>query len=89
MSVPSESERRLQRQAAAHASWANTPNRAARLAPAHAARDARFDKLVDPDGVMNPADRAKAAASARKAFYTEMARKSAAARRRRTEAQAL
>ena len=86
MTAPSPTERRLQRQAAAHASWAKTPNRAARLAPAHAARDARFDKLVDPDGVMNPVDRGKAAASARKAFYTEMARKSAAARRQRAQA---
>ena len=81
---PSPAEQRLQHVAAAHASWAATPDRAARLAAAWAARDARFERLVDPDGVMEPGARAKAAASARKRFYTEMALKSAAARRARS-----
>lgn len=87
MSGPSEAEQRLQRVAAAHASWAKTPDRAARLAAAWEAREARFERLVDPDGVMAPAARAAAAASARKAFYAEMARRSAAARRRRQSAE--
>lgn len=81
MSAPSEAEKRLQRSAAADQSWANTPDRAARMAPAWQARDARFERLVDPDGVMTPQDRAKAAASARSAFYKDMSRKALAARR--------
>jgi hypothetical protein len=87
VSGPSQAERQLQRSAAAHASWAKTPSRSARLAAAWEAREARFERLVDPDGAMTPADRAKAAESARKAFYAEMARKSAAARRKRKSAE--
>lgn len=86
MTAPSPVEVRLQRQAAAHASWANTPDRAARMAAAWAARDARFERLVDPDGVMEPPARAKAAASARRAHYTELSRRAAAARSRRAAA---
>lgn len=82
MSAPSPAEQRLQRIAAVHSSWAKTPDRAARTAPARMAWEARFEKQVDPDGVMTPAARSKAAESARKAFYADMARKSAAARRR-------
>ncbi|WP_017612085.1 hypothetical protein, partial [Nocardiopsis salina] len=57
---------------AAHTSWARTPHRAERMAPANRAREARFEAEVDPDGVMGPADRAKAAESARKAYYQRL-----------------
>ena len=78
-------ERRLKAQLASYESWANTPDRTARTAPARAAQLARFEKLVDPDETMPPAARAKAADAAMKAHYTRMALKSAAARRKARE----
>ena len=57
-----------------------------RMAPAWAARDARFLKLADPDEVLPPAVRQRKAAALRRAFYADMARKSAAARRARRTA---
>lgn len=83
----SETEQRLQRVAAVHASWANTDDVAARMAPAWEARDARFLKQADPRGVLPPAERERRAAALRKAFYADMARKSAKSRRLRREAQ--
>jgi hypothetical protein len=44
----------------------------------------RFERKVDPDGTMLPAERAKRAENARKAHFLAMAAKSAAVRRRRT-----
>ena len=49
---------------------------------ARAAFDARFEREVDPDGVLSPAERAKRAQHARKLHFSTMAAKSAAARRR-------
>jgi hypothetical protein len=46
---------------------------------------ARFDLEVDPDGVLDPDERARRAAHARKAYFTALALKSAVARRRRAE----
>jgi hypothetical protein len=74
-------DRALRARLAAHASWAATPDRAARTAPARAALADRFERQVDPDGVMDPVERAKRAASARTAFYTRLAYRSVKARR--------
>lgn len=68
---------------AAHASWAATANRAERTAPARRAFADRWEREVDPEGVMEPAERAKAAESARKAHFTRLAYRSAQARRAR------
>jgi hypothetical protein len=76
---------RLQAQMAAHISWTNTADRAARTAKARAAAMDRFDRQVDPEGKMAPAERAKRAESARKAHYARMAYNSVRARRARTE----
>lgn len=70
-------------QIAALESWAHTPDRSARTRPARAAMDRKFEQEVDPDGVMSPADRAKAVENARKAYYLRLAQASAAARRQR------
>jgi hypothetical protein len=43
----------------------------------------RFEKEVDPDGILAPAERAKRAANARSAYYKRLALKSARARRAR------
>jgi 8-oxo-dGTP diphosphatase len=43
----------------------------------------RFERQVDPDGVLEPTERARRAQSARKAFFMRLALKSAQARRAR------
>ncbi len=68
---------------AAHESWAATSDRTARTAPARAAMLARFELQVDPDGILAPAERAKRAESARRAYFTRLALKSARTRRQR------
>jgi hypothetical protein len=75
-------DRTSQTRAAAHRSWARTPDRTRRTAPAREAADARFEREVDPHGLMSSQARAQAAESARRAFYQELARKSVASRRR-------
>lgn len=76
-------ERKLQAKLAVHASWANTDDRAARTAPARAAFADRFERQVDPDGVLEPVERARRAEHARKAHFYALALKSAQARRRK------
>lgn len=71
---------------AAHTSWANTSNRTERTAAARAGLLARFEREVDPDGTLSPAERRIRAEHARKAFYLGLAAKSAAARRRNASA---
>ena len=44
---------------------------------------ARFEREVDPDGTLSPEERARRAEAARKAYFAQLARKSAKARRRR------
>lgn len=66
---------------AAHESWARTQNRSARTAKARAALLAKFEREVDPDGILPLAERARRAEHARKAYYTRLALKSAKSRR--------
>lgn len=49
------------------------------------ALEAKFEKQVDPNNRLMPAERAKRAASLRKAYYAQLALKSARARRLRKE----
>jgi hypothetical protein len=67
---------------AANMRWAYVSDRAAATAPARAASEARFERLVDPDGTLAPEERAKRAANARRAHYQQMALKSVESRRR-------
>lgn len=71
---------------AAHVSWAKTAHRAERMSPANRAREQRFEAEVDPDGVMDPADRARAAESARKAYYRRLSMSGVEARRAKAAA---
>lgn len=73
-------ERRLRAQIAAHESWAATPDRTARTAPARAALDAKFLEQADGDR--------QRAEHLRKAHFRKLALKSARARRRASEARA-
>lgn len=72
--------RSLRARVNAHKSWAATEDRSARTAKARAAREAKFLAEANGDPVR--------AESLRKAFYAEMALKSALARRRRADAAA-
>ncbi|MFE3080907.1 hypothetical protein [Nocardia tengchongensis] len=73
----------LQARIAAHASWAQTKDRAARTANARRALMNKFERAVDPDGLLSAEERAFRAEHARKAHYLRLSRKSAQARRRR------
>lgn len=67
----------------AHESWARTEDRPARTRKARQAFIEKFEREVDPDGVLEPAERSKRAEHARTAWYQRLALKSAAARRAR------
>ncbi len=50
--------------------------------PGREAFRSSFEKQVDPDGILEPAERARRAEHAKRAFYTGIALKSAQARRK-------
>ncbi len=79
-------ERALRARMAAHSSWAKTADPSARTAPARKAALDRFEREVDPDGILPPAERARRAEHARKAYFTRLALASAKARRKGTAA---
>lgn len=73
-------QRRLRAQIAAHEMWANCDDPAAHTAPARAAFMERFEREVDPGGTLTPAERARRAAHARRAYFAKLALKSSQAR---------
>lgn len=75
-------ERVLAGRKGAHRSWARTADRSGRTAPAREAFMARFEREVDPDGTLDPAERARRAENARKAYFADLSLKAAKARRR-------
>lgn len=79
-------ERALLGRIAAHTKWATEPDRRAATAPARKASLDRFERQVDPEGVLTPEERAIRAAHARKAHFGRMALLSAQARRARARA---
>lgn len=73
----------LQASIAAHASWARTPDRPARLAPAHEARDRRIARDYGIPAELeqtDPAEYVKRLESAKKAYFGKLALKSVKAR---------
>lgn len=68
---------------AAHTSWANTTDPTARTAPARQVALGRFEREIDPDGVLPEAERKRRAEHLRKAHMARLALKAAQARRRR------
>lgn len=68
-------------QIAAFESWAQTTDRTARTAAAREGLQAKFEREVDPDGVMDPVTKAKAVEAHRKAYYLRLAQLSAQARK--------
>jgi len=75
------SERSLRARLAVHSSWARTVDRAARTAPARRAALQRFERQVDPDGTLDPAERARRADHAMRAHMIRMTLRSVEARR--------
>jgi hypothetical protein len=76
------SERSLRARLAVHASWARTSDRSARTAPARRAALQRFERQVDPEGVLPPVERARRAEQAMRSHMSRMALRSVQARRR-------
>lgn len=77
-------QRRLRAQIGGYASHVNHTG-AERTAAARAAQHARFEHEVDPEGILEPAERARRAELARKAHMTRMALASSRARSQRKE----
>lgn len=71
--------------AAVHRSWSRTEDRSARTANARTAALARFEREVDPDGRLAPAERARRAEHARKAHMLELSARGVAARRAKSK----
>ena len=78
-----QGEYSLRARIAANTRWAFTDDRPAATAAARSAADARFEREVDPEGKLPPEERARRAASLRKAHYGRMALLSAQKRRAR------
>jgi hypothetical protein len=78
------SERVMRARLASHESWARTSDRTARTAPGTKALMTSFERQVDPNGELPPAELARRAEAAKKAHFTRMALKSATARRARS-----
>lgn len=80
-----DNDKTLTAKIAANKSWAMTEDRSARTLPGRLAMMARFEKQVDPEGKLPPELRAKMAENAKKAYFQQLALKSAKVRRRRAE----
>ncbi|MEV0458981.1 hypothetical protein [Catellatospora methionotrophica] len=74
-------QRRRRARTAVHTSWANTADRTARTAPARQAFRAKFERQVDPDGVLPDAERADRVQHAIKAYMLQLAERSIRSRR--------
>jgi hypothetical protein len=79
------SERSARARIAAHTRWARTDSAEASEA-ARLRQLAIFERQVDPDGTLDPAERTRRAEHARKAHMQRLAFQSAKARRARREA---
>lgn len=77
-------ERTLRARQAAHESWANTDDPSARGRKGADGLLARFEREIDPDGKLDPADRRRRAEHKRQAHMTALAFKAAKARRLRS-----
>jgi len=78
-----KTETQLRASIAANESWSRTADRSARTAPARAALMARFERDVDPDGILSPDERARRADHKRRAYFGRLALTSVKARRAR------
>jgi hypothetical protein len=65
--------------------WSRTPDRKAATEPARRGRMAKFEAMVDPEGMLEPDERARRAEMALKAHMLSLAAKSAKVRAARKE----
>lgn len=84
-------QRVLRGRIGAYKSWAQTPDaeRSTRTAPARANAPGslgRWEREVDPDGKLSPAERARRAEQARSAYFAALALKSSRSRQKATAA---
>ncbi len=84
--VDDRAMRSLRARVAANARWAQTEDRTRATEKAREAALRRFENEVDPDGVLEPAERERRAGYARKAHMLGLALKSSKARRARKAA---
>jgi len=63
-------------------SWSKTPDRKKRTAPARDAFLARFEREVDPEGVLPVEERQQRAELAKRAYMLRLAKRSAQARKK-------
>src|SRR5262249_702276 len=82
-SARSAADRSQAARIAAHCLHAKVDDPVAHTAPARRAFLDRFESEGDPEGTLEPADRARRAGHARKAYFARLALRSAAARRRK------
>lgn len=75
-------DRALIARIAAAERWARTDDRTAATEPARRGLRARFERQVDPDQTLDPAERARRADALMAAHMLRLARQSAKARRR-------
>jgi len=73
----------LRARIAANTRWAYTADRSAATAAARSAFARRFEREVDPKGILPPEERARRAESLRRAHFSRMALASAKKRRGR------
>src|SRR5437764_13800276 len=73
-------QRSLQSRLAAYRAWERTADASARTAPARRAAMARFERQVDPQGVLSAEERARRATAAMRAYFTALALRSSRAR---------
>lgn len=83
MTARTPTERALIARIAAATRWAHEPNRTDATKAARNAFANRFEQEVDPEGKLDPVDRARRAASLRSAYFSRLALRSAQARRGR------
>jgi len=81
----SPQQRVLRSRAAAYVQWSREGDRTARTAGARSSFLSRFEAEVDPDGRLDPTERAHRAAYARKAYFAKLALKSSQARATRKQ----
>ncbi len=85
MPATTPSERAMVARIASAERWSRCSDTTAATEPARQAFNARFARQVDPDGTLPPAERARRAGHARRAWFQRLALKSAQSRRRARE----
>jgi hypothetical protein len=75
-------QRAMRASIAAHVQWAKETDPTASTAGARKAFMERFEREADPDGVLDPAERARRAEHLRRAYFTRLALASSRARKK-------